>query len=393
MNIENNILKYYLRNVLFINGTAYAGKSTMAAMLAEKYNLVHCAENYHAVIPADVITVKQQPNLCYFQTMKNWQEFVNRSPEAYDDWIRGGAQEASGIEVAELIHRSQERRIIADTNIPVDVLAEIADYNQIAIMLSPQSMSVDKFFDRGDPDKAFIREQIMQAEDPAKTMDNFRACIARVNNKARYDEYAQSGFFTLVRNDTGHDTRLDVLDILANHFGLSGSQDVLISTERFNIRPFQENDFSQFIRLLDLYPGWRLQKNNAEGFFKWHLANYKKMDIEHGYVCLGIFEKDTGTLIGNVGLNEHDDLRVPELGYGILEPYRKFGYAKEAVKGTLRWAKSYFHLNTLIGTVAVDNIASRKVLEYCGFTLECVMNLSVHITGETHDFAVYRYDF
>lgn len=44
MFIENNILKHYLQNVYFITGTAYAGKSTMVKMLAEKYCLVCCGE-------------------------------------------------------------------------------------------------------------------------------------------------------------------------------------------------------------------------------------------------------------------------------------------------------------------------------------------------------------
>lgn len=35
-------------NIYFINGTAYAGKSTMVKMLAEKYNGIACEENYHA---------------------------------------------------------------------------------------------------------------------------------------------------------------------------------------------------------------------------------------------------------------------------------------------------------------------------------------------------------
>lgn len=221
MIIENNILKYYLRNVLFITGTAYAGKSTMVAMLAEKYNLVYCGENYHDVVPGEVLTVEQQPNLSYFQTMKDWQEFVNRTPEAYDDWICGGAREAAGIEVAELIHRSQDRKVIADTNIPVDFLSEIADYNQIAIMLSPQSMSVDKFFERNDSDKSFIRDQIMRAKDPDKTMANFKACIAKVNSKEHYDEYAESGFFTIIREDSEIDTRQETMELLAKHFRLS----------------------------------------------------------------------------------------------------------------------------------------------------------------------------
>ena len=47
MDIPYNILKYYLRNVYFITGTAYAGKSTMVRMLADRYGLVCCGENYH----------------------------------------------------------------------------------------------------------------------------------------------------------------------------------------------------------------------------------------------------------------------------------------------------------------------------------------------------------
>lgn len=39
MKIENNIIKAHLKNVYFVSGNACAGKSTMAKMLAEKYNL------------------------------------------------------------------------------------------------------------------------------------------------------------------------------------------------------------------------------------------------------------------------------------------------------------------------------------------------------------------
>jgi dephospho-CoA kinase len=110
MHIANNILKYYLRNVLFITGTAYAGKSTMVRMLAEKYGLIHCGENYHAEIPTEVLSLVEQPNLNYFKTMKDWQEFVNRTPEEYSKWIFESSKEAAEIEVAMLISLSQERK-------------------------------------------------------------------------------------------------------------------------------------------------------------------------------------------------------------------------------------------------------------------------------------------
>ena len=170
MHIANNILKYYLRNVLFITGTAYAGKSTMVRMLAEKYDLIHCGENYHAEIPAEVLSLVEQPNLNYFKTMKDWQEFVNRTPEEYSKWIFESSKEAAEIEVAMLISLSQERKVIADTNIPLEDLKQIAGYNQVAVMLSPQAMSVDYFFERDDADKIFLKEQIQKAIDPEKTM-------------------------------------------------------------------------------------------------------------------------------------------------------------------------------------------------------------------------------
>ena len=35
--IQSNVLKHLFQQVYFINGTAYAGKSTMVKMLAEKH--------------------------------------------------------------------------------------------------------------------------------------------------------------------------------------------------------------------------------------------------------------------------------------------------------------------------------------------------------------------
>lgn len=221
MEINNRNLKHYLKNVLFINGTAYAGKSTMVKMLADQYGLIPCGENYECV-PEGITTPEEYPNLSYFQTMKDWQEFINRTPEDYDNWIVGTAREMAEFEITYLMRISQSQKVIVDTNIPLDILREIADYNQIAIMLSPQSMSVDHFFDRDDADKRFIKEQIMKADNPAKTMENFLACIAKSNSQEHYDKFVNSGLFTLVRKDTTTDTRLETLEVLAKHFGLSG---------------------------------------------------------------------------------------------------------------------------------------------------------------------------
>ena len=218
--LESNILRYYLRNVYFINGTAYAGKSTMVAMLAEKYDMVHCGENFHTKNCGKFVTPEYQPNIGYFQTMKGWQEFINRTPDEYARWIDGSSREAAQIEIAELLRIPEGQKVIADTNISLDVLREISDYHHVAIMLSPQSMSIDRFFDRDDAEKQFLLEQIRLAENPEKTMDNFKECLARINSKKYYDEFLNSGFFTIIREDKSIDTRFETMNKLAEHFQL-----------------------------------------------------------------------------------------------------------------------------------------------------------------------------
>lgn len=220
MEIQNNVLKHYLKNCYFINGTAYAGKSTMCKMLAEKYGMIHCEENYNMDTILSVVTPGQQPNLCYFNSRKSWQEYVSRTPDEYERWYNGTAREVTDFEIAELIRLSAESRVIVDTNIPCDILREISDYNHVAIMLSPQSMSVERFFDRGDEEKQFLLSEIEKCPDPEKTLENFKDCIARINSQKYYDLFANSGFFTVIRSDDKTDTRAETLAALAKHFGL-----------------------------------------------------------------------------------------------------------------------------------------------------------------------------
>lgn len=220
MKIENNILKHYLKNVYFIAGTAYAGKSTTVKRLSERYGMVCCGENYHMAVSETVATPQTHPDLCYNRQLTDWKDFVMRTPEEYERWIYAVGREAAEFEVAELIAISQNRKVIADTNIPIDVLKEISDYDRVAVMLSPLSLSVDRFFDRNDPDKQFLLGVIDSCDDAPAVMENYRRGLARINSREHYDEYANSGFFTVVREDNDVDTREQVCDTIAKHFGL-----------------------------------------------------------------------------------------------------------------------------------------------------------------------------
>jgi len=68
-------------------------------------------------------------------------------------------------------------------------------------------------------------------------------------------------------------------------------------------------------------------------------------------------------------------------------------YVKEATKGTFEWIEEKYDIPYIIGTVAIDNIPSQKVLEYCGFQLVNEQSLLIHMINERHDFMYYRYYF
>ena len=218
MNIPNNIIKSMFQNVYFITGTAYAGKSTAVKLLAERFDGIYCGENYHDVFMKH-IDKEFQPNLAYFDTMKDWQEFISHTPDEYAAWIDGCSKEAESLEIIRLFQLvAEDKKIFVDTNISLKTLREISDYQHIAVMLCPQSMSVERFFDRSDPEKRFILDQINQADNPEEAMLNYRKCLEKINSKEVYKRYADSRFYTIVRGDNS--TIEKTINKLTIHFGL-----------------------------------------------------------------------------------------------------------------------------------------------------------------------------
>ena len=218
MEIADNILRELLKNCYFIIGTAYAGKSTMVRMLAQKHDGIECGENYHDVL-MEATDPAHQPNLGYFQTMGGWHEFVSRKPEDYVAWLDGTSREAAELEVIQLLRLSQSgKKIFVDTNISLEQLKKIALWDHVAVLLSPQNLSVERFFDRPDAEKQFLYRQILEGPHPEETMANFRACVALANSRSRYEAFANSGFFTHLR--TEESSIEGTMAALEAHFGL-----------------------------------------------------------------------------------------------------------------------------------------------------------------------------
>lgn len=188
-------------NVYFINGTAYAGKSTMVKLLAEKYNGIACEENYHDSLIAD-LRKEEFPCLTYTRDLINWSDFIRRTPDEYEAWVDGCTKECTILELKILEKLAkQNEKIFVDTNIPIEVLKQISDKDHVVIMLADPEISVKRFFERPDKEKQFLYQLLLKEGTPDQAIANFRDCLKRINSQERYNEFLNSGFNVVLRDE------------------------------------------------------------------------------------------------------------------------------------------------------------------------------------------------
>ena len=85
--------------------------------------------------------------------------------------------------------------------------------------------------------------------------------------------------------------------------------------------------------------------------------------------------RDSGEMVGHAGFHTRPgpDYLAPyardgvEIGYAVYPPYRRQGYAREALQALLRWAHVEHGVPRFIASVKPDNLASCALLAATGF--------------------------
>ena len=205
-------------NAYFITGTAYAGKSTMAKLLAEKHDGILCEENYHDQLLPE-LNKAEFPFLTYTRDLEDWHDFIRRSPEEYKAWMDGVSHECEILELRILDGlKGQGRPVFVDTNISVETLKNITPSDQVLVMLADPQISVRRFFERPDREKQFLYRLIMDELDPEKAMENYRKGLMLINSQENYDRYLHSGFHVIIRNENRSIEQ--TLEMVEKAFGL-----------------------------------------------------------------------------------------------------------------------------------------------------------------------------
>ena len=194
-----------LSNVYFVIGTSYAGKSTVVKNLAKKHGGIALEENYHdAKLPE--LDSREFPNLCYTRDLRDWHEFIRRTPDEYVAWLKNVKKECEAVELRileELLQKpgTQGKKIFVDTNISIETLHRISDERHVLVMLADPEIGIHRFFDRPDPEKQFLYRLMLEEPDPQTALDNYREILTRVCSKESYDELLHSGFRVVFRDE------------------------------------------------------------------------------------------------------------------------------------------------------------------------------------------------
>ena len=207
------------QNAYFIIGTAYAGKSTMVRLLAEKHRGILLEENYHSRF-YPTLDAAAFPCLTYTRELKDWHDFIRRTPEEYEAWIDGVAKECEQLELEILSQfASRPEPVFVDTNISAETLKKTALPGHVLVMLADPQISVSRFFERQDEEKQFLYRLIMEEPDPEKAMDNYCRGLARINSPEKYSRFLHSGFPVILRDESR--TPGETLSLVEDVFGLN----------------------------------------------------------------------------------------------------------------------------------------------------------------------------
>jgi [ribosomal protein S5]-alanine N-acetyltransferase len=147
----------------------------------------------------------------------------------------------------------------------------------------------------------------------------------------------------------------------------------VFETDRLMVRWLDVSD-SEFILKLLNEPGW-LQYIGDKGIRsledaeKYILTGPRSMYDRHGFGLFVTEVKETNEPIGLCGLIKRDGLEDVDIGYAFLAAHQSRGYAYEAAKETIDFARR-LDLKRIVAITTKDNAPSSKLLEKLGMKLE-----------------------
>jgi RimJ/RimL family protein N-acetyltransferase len=173
---------------------------------------------------------------------------------------------------------------------------------------------------------------------------------------------------------------------------------MFVRTERLTLRRFTPDDAEAFAAYrsdpdVARFQSWTAPVPLAEAQQK--VAEFAEGDPEAPGWFQYAIDLD-GVLIGDLGLNLHENLMQAELGFTLAPAYQGQGYATEAVRGLLHHLFVDRELHRVSAEADARNTASARLLERAGFRQEGLRLSNTWFKGEWTDdllFGLLRSDY
>ena len=132
----------------------------------------------------------------------------------------------------------------------------------------------------------------------------------------------------------------------------------MIETERLLIRPLAADDRTEMLTQWSDPANERVSPG----------ATPEQVQAWVAGVPWGVWERDSGELVGDCSLHFDTGFAEWELSYGFRRDRWGRGYATEAARACVRHGLDELGLHKIVADVDPANAQSARVLEKCGFT-------------------------
>lgn len=213
MNIQDNVIKAYLKNVYFVTGTACGGKSTISRVLAERHNLLLFDIDQRFDQHQQLSDPAFQPAMN--KHFRDADEFFGRSVEEYRQWLLDNTREQLDYVLLDLIRLSQNQPVVCDCHLTLEQVSLLTDPSRVVFLLKEPSNIIEDYCNR--PDHQGFSQFINSASDPAKAKATCNETL-RSLNADYYRAVKESEYFWVER--TPESTVQKTTQLVEEHFGL-----------------------------------------------------------------------------------------------------------------------------------------------------------------------------
>ncbi|SFQ41281.1 ribosomal-protein-alanine N-acetyltransferase [Psychrobacillus psychrotolerans] len=167
----------------------------------------------------------------------------------------------------------------------------------------------------------------------------------------------------------------------------------ILETERLILRKVTEEDIEDMYLYgsdeeVSKYVTWNTHETIADtkGFVEFVLNKYENKQVSPW----GIEYKENGKFIGTIDFVWwQPNHKIAEIGYVISKDYWGKGLTTEVAKELVKFGFEEMDLVRVQARCDVENIASARVMEKAGMTLEGIIRKGIFVKGEHRDLKMY----